>query len=114
GMDIPETLDDFYEFLKAVKETNDDVVPFGAPNIGSLYAYLRGSFGLANKGSSSGYLDLDPETDELRFYPISEEYKELLEYMHKLFSEELIEQNIFTIETTQFLDNLSQGKYGST
>src|SRR5699024_9361302 len=72
------------------------------------------AFGLANKGSSTGYIDLHPETDKLRFYPIADEYRDLLEYMHKLYSEELIEQNIFSIEMTQFLENLGEGNYATT
>src|SRR5699024_9459700 len=45
NVDIPETLDEFYEFLKMVKEesSNDDIVPFGSPHMGTLYGYLRGS-----------------------------------------------------------------------
>jgi len=115
NLDMPETLDEFYDFLKSVKENGpDDVVPFGADNISSLYGYLRGSFGLANKGSSVDLLDLDPETDELRFYPISDEYRNLVEYMRTLYDDGLIEENIFSIDSTQYLDNLSEGKYGST
>src|SRR5699024_5506885 len=54
-----------------------------------------------------------PETEEYRFYPISDSYKELMEYMHKLYDEELIEQNLFSIEHHQYLANASAGKYGS-
>lgn len=114
-MDVPETIDEFHDFLKAVKENGpDDVAPFGADDIGSLYSYLRGSFGLANQGSSVDLFDLDPETDELRFYPLSDEYRDLIEYMRTLYDEGLIEENIFSIDSAQYLDNLSAGKYGST
>src|SRR5699024_3689583 len=43
----------------------------------------------------------------------SNEYKELLEYLNKLYSEELIEKNIFSIEHDQYLANMTEGKYGS-
>lgn len=118
GLDMPETTDEYYNFLKAVKEqgpSNGEVeeVPFGGPYLDTLIAYLRGSFGLANRGGSNPFIDLDPETEEMRFYPVSEQYKELLEYLHKLYDEELIEQNVYSIEHHQFLANLSEGKYGS-
>ncbi|HLQ72315.1 MAG TPA: extracellular solute-binding protein, partial [Bacillota bacterium] len=115
-MDMPETTDDYYNYLKAAKDHDpgdNDGVPFGGPDISQLYAYLRGSFGLANKGSSGGLLDVDPETDDYRFYPIADEYKELMEYMHKLYEEGLIEKNIFSIDHNQYLANASEGKYGS-
>jgi len=116
GMDMPETTDEYYEFLKAVKEedpANNDGVPFGGPDIEQIYSYLRGSFGLANKGTGGGLIDLDPDTGDYRFYPIADEYKDLMEYMHKLYEEGLIEKNIFSIEHTQYLANATDGKYGS-
>lgn len=118
GMDIPKTTEDYYQYLKAVKEKSPsggavEEIPFGAPGIDPLFAYLRGSFGLANKGSGAGYMDIDPENGEYRFWPTSESYKELLEYMNKLYSEELIEQNLYSIEHMQYLGNLDEGKYGS-
>src|SRR5699024_2489828 len=58
--------------------------------------------------------DLNKEDDTLRFYPTSDDYKEMLQYITKLYSEELIEQNIFSIETNQFLSNATDGRDGST
>lgn len=120
GMDMPQTIDDFYNYLKAVKETDlngngeHDEVPYGATNIDGLVNVLKGPFGIGNKGLKHPYLDEDPETGELRFYPISDEYKAMLEYIHKLFSEELIQQNIYTLDTNQSYSMGSQGLYGST
>jgi len=116
-MDVPETTEEFYEYLKAVKEEEPNgggETPFGAPTMDHLYNILRGSFGVATKGGSVGLIDLDPETDDYRFYPTSEGYKELLQYLNKLYSEGLIEKNIFSIEHDQYLANSSEGKYGST
>ena len=118
NMDMPETTDEFYQFLKSVKEDSPsngeiDEVPFGGPYIDTLITYLQGSFGLANKGGSNPYLDEDPETGKLRFFPISDQYKEMIEFVHKLYEEELIEQNIYTIDHHQFISNLSEGQYGS-
>src|SRR5699024_3456684 len=115
-MDMPETTDEFYEYLKAVKEQdpagNGNYIPYGAPNINELLSWLKGSFGISNKGFQNFNFDLDPESDKMRFYPISDEYKEMLEYVHKLFSEELIEQNIFCIELNQYFSNGADGLYG--
>src|SRR5699024_7745474 len=112
GMDMPETTEDFHQFLTAVTEDLGET-PFGGPYTNTLTEYLKGSFGVANRGSSNAYIDEDPETGDMRFYPISDDYKQLLEYVHNLYEEELIEQNIFSIEHNQFITNLSQGAYGS-
>lgn len=117
-MENPETTDELYQFLKGVQETDligdgkDSEVPLGARNMDDVVDWMRGAFGLGNQGHP--YLDLDPETNEMRFIPISDEYKEMIEYLHMLYSEELIEQNIFSIESNQYRSNGTSGIYGTT
>jgi len=120
NMTMPQTTDDYYEYLKAVKETDlngngkNDEIPFGGTSITGLFQWLTGSFGIQNRGRNHGFIDLDPETENLRFFPIEDEYKELLEYMHKLYSEGLIQTNIYTIETNESYAQGTEGLYGST
>lgn len=118
-MDVPETTEEFYEYLKAVKEQDPsggevDVVPYGAPNINELYGFLLGAFGIGNKGRTNANIDLDPDEDKVRFYANTDRYKEMLEYMHKLYSEDLIAENIFNMEANQFLASAAEGVYGSS
>lgn len=120
GMEVPETTDEFYEYLKAVKETDlngngeHDEIPYGASNISGLVGWLKGSFGVGNRGIKHPFIDADPETGDARFYPIDEGYKEMLQYVNKLYEEGLIEQNIYTIETNQYYANGQNGLYGGT
>src|SRR5699024_7981088 len=120
NMDMPETTEEFYDYLKAVKEGDptgngeSDITPYGGREIDPLFNYLKGSFGVANKGGENANVDVDPATGEMRFFPISDNYKNLLEYMHRLYSEELIAQNIFSIDDEQYRANVGEGKYGST
>lgn len=117
-MDMPQTTDEFYYFLKTVKEENlgdnGDAIPFGGGDLGGIKGWLKGAFGVGNKGRKQGFVDQDPETDELRFFRTSDGYKEMLEYMNKLFTENLIDESIFTIETNEYHEKGSQGRYGST
>lgn len=119
-MDMPETIDDFYKYLKEVKETDlnkngkHDEVPYGATSIGGIRDVLKGAFGVGNRGYKHPYIDQDPETGDVRFYPISDGYKELLTYLNKLFSEGLIQENIYTIDANQSYGMGSEGLYGST
>lgn len=120
NMKMPETTDEYYEYLKAVKEQDPngngkaDEIPFGSYSIGMLLRWVNGSFGLGNRGFNHPYIDMNPKEEELRFIPTSDEYKAALQYVNKLFSEGLIEQNIFSMESEQFLANASEGLYGST
>ncbi|WP_062108740.1 extracellular solute-binding protein [Bacillus niameyensis] len=118
GMDVPETTDEFYEYLKAIKEQDPsggkvDAIPYGGTNMDELFNFLLGSFGIGNKGRANPNIDLDPDEDKVRFYANTERYKSMLEYLHKLYSEKLIAQNIFSIETNQFLANATEGVYGA-
>jgi putative aldouronate transport system substrate-binding protein len=121
GMDNPVTLDELYEFLTAVKETDlngngeNDEIPFGTETMWRLVEWVKGAYGLGNRGSNiHQYLDIDPDDESLRFYPIADEYRQAMEYIHKLYSEELIEQNIYTIDSATYLANASEGLYGVT
>jgi putative aldouronate transport system substrate-binding protein len=120
GMEMPDTTEEYYQYLKAVKEKDPngngkaDEIPYGGTNMAHLIGWLKGSFGIGNKGTNHRYVDVDPETNKLRFYTNSERYKEMLEYVNKLYSDGLIQQNIYTIEGNQFLANASNGVYGST
>lgn len=120
GMDNPETTDELYDFLKAVKETDlngngkNDEVPLSSVSMERILHWISGAFGIQNKGQLHTLIDTDLETDELRFYPIADEYKEMLEYMNKLYTEGLIEQNIYSIEVDQYLANAAEELYGAT
>src|SRR5699024_8879281 len=114
GMEVPETTDEFYEFLKATKELTNKT-PYGGTSMDELVSWLQGAFGLGTTGVRNENIDVDPDDEsKVRFYSVTDDYKELLEYIHRLFNEGLIEQNIFSIEWDQYLANASEGNYAST
>lgn len=119
GLDMPETTDEFYEYLKAVKETDlteeGKEIPYADARSGEgLLGWLKGAFALGTRGSQHEYIDIDPETDELRFIPVHDDYRKMIEYVHKLYSEGLILENIFSIETNKLASLGQQGLIGST
>lgn len=111
GFETLETTDDLYNYLTYVKENEPDKVPFGAPGIDYFYSYLSGSFGVMNRGAANGYVDIDNETNQLRFYATTDEYKEMLQYLNKLYTEGLIDQSIFTMEWNQYVANQDTDTY---
>src|SRR5699024_9513721 len=107
ALEMPETTDEFYEYLKAVKTKDpngngeNDEIPFGGRDLG-INRYVEGAFNVANRGPANPNVDEDADTGVLRFYATSESYKDMLTYLHKLFDEELIEQSIFSIDENQY------------
>lgn len=118
-LDEPKTIDDWYNYLKAVKTTDlngngqPDEIPFGSVGITPLMQYLRGSWGLGNRGAAHNLVDVDPQTNAIRFIPTDPRYKELLRFIHKLYQEGLIDESIFTIKNNEFYSKGSQGLYGA-
>lgn len=118
-MEVPETTQDYYHYLKAVKRQQPngktDAIGYCSEFHGDmLRRNLMGSFGVGNRGLSGTYVDVDPDNpDSARFYRVSDGYKALLEYLHRLYSEGLIAKNIFSIDRAKFTSAATKGTYGS-
>ncbi len=78
----------------------------------SIVNYLRGSFGLNNHGTSNINVDTDPETGKIRFIPTDERYKELLQFVNKLYKDGLLEQDIVSVKSTEVDAKGMQGLLG--
>lgn len=119
GLKEPETTEDFYKVLKAFKENDpngngqpDEMGWGGGYGIDTFINFLRGSFGLNKQGSMNINLDFKEGTEEFRFVPTTDEYKELLMYMNRLYSEGLINKDVFTTTPQEFTAESSKGQYG--
>src|SRR5699024_2130572 len=111
-MDNPETTEEFYEYLKAVKETNlndsgeNDEIPLSSvAEMSRIIHCISGAFGVQNKGRLHTLIDEDPDSGDIRLFPIHEQYKEILEYLNRLYDESLIEESIYSLEVDQHLAN---------
>ncbi|WP_068776463.1 extracellular solute-binding protein [Paenibacillus sp. FJAT-26967] len=120
NMKEPATTEEYYQYLKAVKETDlngngqKDEIPYGGTGIGNLMNQLKGAWGLGNRGLGHPYVDIDPGTQKLRFIKTDPKFKELLQYMNKLHAEGLFDKEIFTIKDSALYARGQQGLYGST
>ncbi|WP_062108939.1 extracellular solute-binding protein [Bacillus niameyensis] len=114
GRDFPETTEEFYQLLKEIKAKYPDAIPIGGgPGIDSyLIPFFKGAWGLGNRGGSHPNVDIDPETNELRFIPTDSNYKEMLQYLNKIYSEDLIDKDFFTANADQIIAKGSSGVYG--
>lgn len=120
GMAPPDTTEKFYEYLKAVKTTDlngngkNDELPYAGIKPDNLIAHLKGAWGLGNRGRFHAYVDVDPQSGKLRFIPTDPNYKEMMEYIHKLYKEGLIDPNIFTVQNNEFYAKGTENVYGSS
>lgn len=116
----PETTEEFHQMLKAFKEKDPnkngkpDEIPYQAVGIDTFHSYLKGAWGLSNRGIRNANVDMDPDTKELRFIPSHPRYKEMLQYMNQLYKEGLIAEDVFTIKANQFYATGANGVYGAT
>lgn len=118
-LDVPTDTEQYYQYLKKVKtqQPNGKSAAIGYCDRnggGDLRAFLAGAFGVRNRGASQNYIDVDPsQQDKVRFFPIVDDHKALIEYMHKLYREKLIAQNIFSIDAAKVQGEGAKGTFGS-
>ncbi|GGD82860.1 extracellular solute-binding protein [Paenibacillus nasutitermitis] len=119
GLKEPETTGDFYNMLKAFKEKDPngnnqaDEIPFESVGLPTIISYFKGAWGIGTRGTGHANVDMD-NAGKLRFIPTDPNYKQMLEYLNKLYSEKLIAEDIFTIQANQFYATGAKGLYGAT
>ena len=125
GMDVPTTLDEFYEVLKAFKEQDangngdpNDEIPLSGYFTGSnaMRGILLRSFGFVTNGSYTdvGNIALDPNSNrDAVFIPFHPRYKEYLVYMNKLMTEGLLDPDAFTQDESQYKAKGAEYRLGS-
>lgn len=112
GLDMPETADDLYNVLKAFKEKKGAEVPFSL-TAGFLswqgvgQGCLTSPFGLPN---AYWYID----GDKIHYGYYEKEYKDVLEFLHKLYDEKLLDPNFQTLDAATVNANFMNGKSGVT
>ncbi|WP_107841028.1 extracellular solute-binding protein [Metasolibacillus meyeri] len=119
GLKSPETTEELYQVLKAFKEQDpngngiQDEQGWGTGyGIRQHINFLRGTFGLNKQGTMNINLDFKPGTEEFRFVPTTDEYKQLLQFLNRLYSEGLINQDVFTTEPQKFAAEAAKGTFG--
>ncbi len=110
----PATLDDFYTYLTKIKDWDynengeDDTIPMAMSEWENLEYILTGSFDVMNRGSSNYWADQDKD-GKARFWHTADGYKELMRYYNKLYTEGLVDPDIFT---ASFADEIAKAQNG--
>ena len=98
GLQVPTTLDELYTVLKAFKDQdangngdpNDEIPISGSKGIGMD---LLNPFGITD---IVGYKVMVNSDNTLTYFPTSDAYKEGIKWLHKLYSEGIIDPETFT------------------
>ncbi|NIK78323.1 putative aldouronate transport system substrate-binding protein [Paenibacillus castaneae] len=114
GLEVPTTLDEYYNVLKAFKEQDpngdgnkNDEIPYTFLNFNHItgYGQFFGAFGrvdVHNSGGNAVDHFVIGDDGKLVFTADKPEYKEAISYLSKFFKEGLFDQEGFTQDPKQF------------
>lgn len=114
GLNKPTTLDELYDTLVVFKNEYPDSTPLGGGKKAcSPDQYIWSALGV----TASTTKDDDPLAPGFRKGEVcviagDEVYKDYLEFMHKLYDEELISREFYTLDETTVHGQVAEGKVG--
>ncbi len=111
GLDLPETIEEWYTVLKAFKEKKGAEAPLsflGVPN--ALQAMENGAFSGAF-GVIKGFYLLD---GRVKYGPLEPGYKAFIATFRQWYKEGLIDRNIAAVDTRSLDASILSGRSGAT
>ncbi len=119
NLNEPKNTDELYAVLKAFLEQDPngngqkDEVPMTSTKISRIYGTFKGMWGFGT-GACRRIDNVDVDKNgNIRFMPTDPKYKEMLEYIAKLYKEGLLDQEIYTMkEGPMLLAKMDQNKTG--
>lgn len=101
--EVPDTLDEFIDMLRAFRdniklESGEEVIPL-VNNAGLFEQYLWACLGYYG-GSSKNGISFAIKNEEVWLPAATEDYKTYIEIMKTLYDEKLISEDYFTMDTT--------------
>ena len=108
---IPTTYDELYDAASQLKQIYPDSAPIQVIyGNGNLLDMMAPSFGTtAGWGKGIDGFHYDEESDQWIFAPATDEYRTMLEYLNKLYSEGLLNQEYTTFSNDMYAQNASDG-----
>ena len=93
--ELPKTTDEFYDLLVKYRDEDPngngkkDEIPLTDVKMDSTRPWLMGAFGLKERG-------IQEVNGKVEYTPVSDNYKEYVTYMNKLYSEKLLDQEVYS------------------
>lgn len=122
GLEKPKSLDDLYNVLVAFRD--EDADGDGDPNNEYPLGYQASSWyhveypilwghGIYVACTDGGYHMMIDENNQVILGNATENYKDFLKYMHKLYDEELMNQDAYVISSDELLQRFADMKIGT-
>lgn len=111
GKQLPKTLDELTEVLYALKETNPNSTPLGGgSNASDPRTYILNALGyLCNAGNGDGYR-IAILNGEAVIPAYTEGFKEYLKILNQYYTDNILCEDFFTIDTTSLNALMQEGK----
>lgn len=107
GLEMPDSFADLYTVLQTFKQTYPDIYPIanrnGTRNLLEKWSYALGS-------GFDMYYDYDLNGGTYVFGPATEQFKDVLLYMNKLYTEKLLDPDYATTTAQTWREKLSSGR----
>lgn len=116
GLEMPKTLDDLYNYLKLVKQTDlnkngqNDEIPWGMGHLQYSWMYTCQWFGI-EPVAIWYYIGID-ENGKIYNYLASDQFKECMMFLAKCFKEGLINNDLPTITGDNYKAHVLSNKVG--
>src|SRR5699024_9384403 len=109
--ELPKTVDEFYDLLVRFRDEDPngngeaDEIPLSDVDMNGSRQWLLGAFGIKEWG-------LEEVDGNIRFAPMTENYKEYLTFMNKLYEEKLLDPETFSQSDDQFQAKGQENRIG--
>ncbi len=113
NLKAPTNVDEFYQFLKTLKEKEPDSFPLSVntPVTGDVGLYTV--FGKIFTGIT-GFYNQSPTEEKYEFAPAKSGYKDAIAFMNKLYSEKLLDPEYYLLTGAQWEERFLKGKSSVT
>lgn len=114
SLPVPKTIDEFYNVLKAFKSENPngkngkDEIPFSYINADQSRNFVMSAFGYVGTG-----MELDSKTNQMVWVPATNNYREYLKFMNKIYKEGLLDPYIFSNQSADLVVKGRSNQLGS-
>ena len=111
---VPQTTDEFYQYLQKIRDTDVrgngkmDAIPFSAMDATTMIRIVGGSWGLDRQ---FGY-NINLDNNKVNIWNTNDMFKEELMFLNKLYTEKLIDPDVFTNDTARHNTKRQEGMFG--